>query len=282
MKPRKSQIENRKSQIPTAWTAAADWYDNLVGDEGSEFHQKIIFPNTLRLLQLPHNSPILDVACGQGAFCRILSHHGYRPTGIDASPDLIKLARQRNPALTPVPCPLTPSYHIADARNLSFLPENHFAAATCILAIQNIDKLPPVFASISRVLAPNGRLILVMTHPCFRNPKYTSWGWDDQTQTQFRRVDRYLLPRKEPIVTHPGQKTGEYTWTFHRPLQTYVKSLRNANLLLDALEEWPSHKTSTSGPRAPAENTARNEIPLFLTLRAVKIQSALPPAHSAG
>jgi hypothetical protein len=36
------------------------------------------------------------------------------------------------------------------------------------------------------------------------------------------------------------------------------------------MEEWPSHKQSTSGPRAPAENTARKEIPMFLALRAVK------------
>jgi hypothetical protein len=50
-------------------------------------------------------------------------------------------------------------------------------------------------------------------------------------------------------------------------------------LLIDALEEWPSHKTSTSGPRAAAENTARKEIPMFLALRAVKISgiSQVPP-----
>ncbi|MGE5609117.1 MAG: SAM-dependent methyltransferase, partial [Bacillota bacterium] len=137
--------------------------------------------------------------------------------------------------------------------------------------IQNIDKLPPVFQGISRALSPRGRLVLVMMHPCFRGPKYTSWGWDEEQQTQYRRVDRYLLPRKEPIVAHPGKKTGEYTWTFHRPLQTYVKALRGAGLLVEALEEWPSHKTSTSGPRAPAENVAREEIPMFLAIRAIKI-----------
>ena len=46
--------------------------------------------------------------------------------------------------------------------------------------------------------------------------------------------------------------------------------MRNAGLLIDALEEWPSHKTSTSGPRAAAENQARKEIPMFLALRARK------------
>jgi len=260
---------------PTAWTDTADWYDHLVGQQGSEFQRHVVFPGALRLLAPQPGENILDVACGQGAFCRLLHQHAANATGVDASPDLIKLARARNSSLTPHPSPLAPSYHIADARNLAFLPADTFAAAVCILAIQNIDKIPPVFHSISRVLAPAGRLVLVMVHPCFRGPKFASWAWDEQHNTQYRRVDRYLLPRKEPIVTHPGQKTGQYTWTFHRPIHTYVKALRNAGLLIDALEEWPSHKTSTSGPRAPAENAARSEIPLFLALRSIKI----PPSN---
>jgi hypothetical protein len=40
--------------------------------------------------------------------------------------------------------------------------------------------------------------------------------------------------------------------------------------LVDAMEEWPSHKQSTSGPRAAAENVARREIPMFLAIRALK------------
>jgi hypothetical protein len=132
--------------------------------------------------------------------------------------------------------------------------------------------VPPVFESVNRVLTPGGRLVLVMMHPCFRGPKFTKWGWDEKEGVQFRRVDRYLLPRKEPIITHPGQKTGEYTWTFHRPMQFYIRTLRGAGLLTDAMEEWTSHKKSTSGPRAAAENLTRSEIPMFLALRAVKGQ----------
>jgi hypothetical protein len=51
-------------------------------------------------------------------------------------------------------------------------------------------------------------------------------------------------------------------------------------LLIDAIEEWPSHKTSTSGPRAAAENTARKEIPMFMAVRAMKTALSLPPPDS--
>ena len=85
-----------------------------------------------------------------------------------------------------------------------------------------------------------------------------------------RRVDRYLTPRKAPIVARPGAEKDVYTWTFHKPIEAYVKALRQAELLIDAIEEWPSHKVSTSGPRAGAENIARKEIPMFLAIRARK------------
>jgi ubiquinone/menaquinone biosynthesis C-methylase UbiE len=263
MPNRKSQIKNQKT---THWSGVAEWYDQLVGEEGSEFQREVIFPGTLRLLALQPGESVLDVACGQGAFCRVLHERGIKVSGVDAATPLIKLARERSD--------VSIKYYVSDARRLDFLPPAHFIAASCILAIQNIDDVGPVFQGVARTLAAGGRFVCVMMHPAFRGPKFTAWGWDEGKKVQYRRVDRYLVPRKEPIITHPGKKTGQYTWTFHRPLQSYVKALRTASLFVDAIEEWPSHKQSTSGPRASAENLARREIPMFLAVRGVK--TALP------
>jgi SAM-dependent methyltransferase len=153
---------------------------------------------------------------------------------------------------------------------LTVLPAGQFDSAACVLAIQNIHPIAPVFEGVAHALKPAGKLVMVMMHPCFRGPKETGWGWDEQKKVQYRRVDRYLLPRKAPIVTHPGRKGSPYTWTFHRPVQDYVKALSRAGLMIDAIEEWPSHKHSNSGPRARAENVARAEIPMFMAMRGVK------------
>src|SRR5205814_4479268 len=146
--------------------------------------------------------------------------------------ELIQIAQQRGTASI--------HYHIADVRELGFLPESHFDAATCVLAIQNVHPLPPVLSGVARALTPHGQLVIVMMHPCFRGPKERSWGWDESQLVQYRRVDRYLIPRKSPITTHPGADPGTYTWTFHKPIEPYVTTLRNAGLLIDAMEEWPS------------------------------------------
>ncbi len=258
----------RQHSPPTDWSDVADWYDQLVGESGSEYHQKVVIPGVLRLLAAAKSEKVIDIACGQGVLCRALQSRGIAVTGVDAAVDLIRVARQRGPAEI--------RYQVADARNLTDLPIAEFSAAACVLAIQNIHPLPPVFESIARILEPAGRLVIVMMHPCFRGPKETSWGWDESAKIQYRRIDRYLIPRKTPIVTHPGSNPDHYTWAFHRPISTYVKALRRFGFMIDAMEEWPSHKQSTSGPRAAAENTARQEIPMFLAIRAIKITGAQP------
>jgi hypothetical protein len=87
-----------------------------------------------------------------------------------------------------------------------------------------------------------------------------------------REIDRYLGPLRIPIDMRPFNRPGEaVTATYHRPIQTYVNGLAAVGLLVNALEEWPSHRQSQPGPRAKAEDRARDEFPLFLAIRAVKV-----------
>jgi ubiquinone/menaquinone biosynthesis C-methylase UbiE len=259
-----------KKRQNTDWGNVADWYDQLIGESGSEYHREVVLPGVLRLLDPKPKQKILDIACGQGVLCRILAEREAEVTGVDAAKELIESAKQRGPASI--------RYHVGDARELGFLNESHFNLAACMLAIQNIHPLQPVFEGVARTLVAGGKLVIVMMHPCFRGPKETSWGWDESQKVQYRRVDRYLIPRKSPIVARPGAEPDVYTWSFHKPIEAYVRSLRNAGLLIDAMEEWPSHKTSTSGPRAHAENVARKEIPMFLAIRAIKISTPITPS----
>ena len=261
-KPSKPAPASTQSPI-TDWGDVASWYDQLVGESGSEYHREVVIPGVLRLMALGPGDKGLDIACGQGVLSRILQDKAIEMTGVDAAAELIKAARERGPA--------TIRYHVGDARDLKFLTADEYHAAACVLAIQNIHPIQGVFNGVARALRPMGRFVLVMMHPCFRGPKETHWGWDDKAKVQYRRVDRYLLPRKSPIVTHPGKDPDTYTWTFHKPIELYVRSLRNAGLLVDAIEEWPSHKTSEPGPRAAAENQARKEIPMFMAIRGVKV-----------
>ena len=243
----------------TAWAGeVARWYDSLVGAKGSEYQQELVLPGVLRLLDLKKGERLLDLACGQGAFCRMAAGAGSQVTGLDASRDLIEAARKRPGARI--------RYFVGDARSPDVLNGETFDAIACVLAIQNIEPMGPVFANCARLLRPGGRLAVAMTHPAFRIPRQSGWDWDEGRKLLYRWVDSYLTPAKIPITTHPGKVSSSVTWTFHRPLQEYVKAMTKAGLVVTALEEWASHKASLPGPRAKAEDRARTEIPLFLAM----------------
>jgi RluA family pseudouridine synthase len=275
--------------VASSWNHVASWYDDLLEDRVSDHHEQVILPGTQRLLAVVPGHRILDVACGQGILCRRLAAAGAQVVGVDAAPRLVERAAQLGPG----------TYLAGDARRLRELSLGTFDAASCVMAIMNIEPISSVFEGVAACLKPSGRFVLVLLHPAFRSPGQTSWGWDSASAVlgvemkakhaktsarlgskpsprQYRRVDGYLSPASREITMNPGAvssgKDAVVTLTHHRPIQTYVGALARAGFAVDALEEWASVRTSQPGPRAAEENRARREIPMFLALRTIKIK----------
>ncbi len=246
-----------------SWEKVADWYDALAAERGTEFHQHVVIPGLLKLLALQPGEKVCDLACGQGAVTQALAKSGAQVTGVDLSPRLIELARKRSPKGI--------RYLVGDARGVPGLKSGWSDAVTCVLAAMNIDPVAPLFAEVARLLRPGGRAVIVVLHPAFRIPRQSRWRWDEGRKMQTREVDRYLSPLSIPIDMKPFNRPGESsTTTHHRPVSAYVNGLAQAGLAVTALEEWASHKVSQQGPKARAENRAREEFPLFMALRAEK------------
>ncbi len=261
-----------QTRIETSWERVADRYEStLEGERPDDHFQRVIHPGALRLLESVPSERVLDVACGEGAFCRSLAALDVECVGVDASPSLIQKARAKGPEGV--------RYEVADARELGAVAGERFDAVTCIMALMNIDPLRAVLEKVSEVLKPGGRFVAVVLHPAFRAPKQTSWGEDfrGRLRRQYRRVDGYLTPGQFEIVMNPGEVARggrkETTWTFHRPLQQYIKDLAETGFVLDRLEEWPSLRTSEGGRQAAEFNRIRREIPMFLGFRARKIDA---------
>jgi hypothetical protein len=68
---------------------------------------------------------------------------------------------------------------------------------------------------------------------------------------------------------HPGQRNSSITWSFHNPLSFYANILKINNFAIEEIEEWSSDKISL-GRTGRMENRARNEIPLFMAIKAFK------------
>ena len=277
MKPKKSRPFGKSkkksprrgkpvSKKPSAvWDQAAQWYDALVGLKGSEYQKAVIFPGALHMMQLKKGETVLDLACGQGVYSRFLAQRKMKVTGLDTSEEMIRFAQSRSDTSI--------RFEQGDAQDSKTLQGKSFDAIVCLLALQNIESLAPVMHNVKRWLKPGGRFVMVTTHPCFRIPRQTHWGWDEQKKIQYRRVDLYGSESAIPILTPPFAHANSFTVTYHRPLQSYFQAFAEAGLCVDGLEEWTSHKTSEPGKRSKAENRARQEIPLFMALRAVPLPS---------
>ncbi len=244
----------------TSWGGVANWYDEHL-ERDDTYHEKVILPNLLRLLDIKKKDDVLDLACGQGFFAREYANLGGTVTAADISPELVEIAKKKGGVIT---------YHVASADKLGFLKEGSIDKGAIVLALQNIENYQAVLAEISRILKQEGKFYLVLNHPAFRIPKESDWGWDDKKTVQYRREDRYLSELRIPIEMNPGKKGGTETISFHRPLQSYFKALTKAGLVCGRIEEWVSHKRSDSGPKAAAENRARAEFPLFMAIELLK------------
>ncbi len=257
------------------WDHVAEWYDTLIAERRSDHFDELIVPGVVRLLSPTPGEQILDVACGQGEVCRALARTGANLTGVDASPALLASARDRSDAGI--------RFLEGDARTLGTLGLEPFDAASCVMALMNIDPIEPVFGSLAQVIRPGGRVVVVVLHPAFRPAGHSSWAWseDGGATVQERRVRRYLGGSVHEIVMNPGdQSEGAApvtTTTFNRPIEHYVRAITGAGFVIDAMEEWASRRTSEPGPRAEAENAARREIPMFLAIRAIRASSNPAP-----
>jgi ubiquinone/menaquinone biosynthesis C-methylase UbiE len=252
----------------SSWQKVAPWYNRLTeGGQGHYYHQHVIIPNVLKLLELNSkliikNLKLLDLACGNGVLAKAIPDN-VNYFGVDNAPSLINEAKRTDQNLNH-------KYLIADiTKPLTSLNSQTFTHAAVILAIQNIENPSKLLQNASQHLVKNGVLVMVLNHPAFRIPRQSSWGIDEGRKIQYRRIDKYMSPMQIPINMNPSDRNSPITMSYHHPISDYSKILKDAGFEIDLIEEWTSDKES-EGRVAKMENRSRSEIPLFLAVRAVK------------
>jgi ubiquinone/menaquinone biosynthesis C-methylase UbiE len=255
----------RSGPAETSWERVATWYDGWVGDHGSAYHQQLAIPATLDLLQPRPGEEILDVGGGQGVLAPYLVEAGTHPTVVDASAKLIAAAMRRHRSLKGA------GFLVGDARRLpavAGLEPASFDGAVLLLSIQDMDPLADVMRGIDWALKPVSRVVLLMTHPAFRQPRHSGWGVDESRKLTYRRVDSYLGEMAVPMKSLGG---GPPTRSFHRPISAYVNALADAGFTTDAMLELPDLPPERRpGSAARGDARASAEIPIFLGLRAIR------------
>ncbi|MBU1117747.1 class I SAM-dependent methyltransferase [Patescibacteria group bacterium] len=242
----------------TAWEGkVGEWYKKSVGIKGNYYHEKVILPGVLRLLEIKAEDKILDLACGQGIFGRQVNN---LYLGVDLAKTLIDEAKKldENPKHR---------YWLGDVSK-ELKSSIIFDKGIIVLALQNIKKPFGVIRNFNKLLRKGGELVIVINHPAFRVPKHSDW--EVKNDKQYRVIENYMSPLEIPIETSPfDKKDNQISYSYHYPLSAYFEMLASNGFMVEKIEEWISPKKS-EGPMAIIEDKARREFPLFLAIKAIK------------
>jgi len=164
-----------------------------------------VYDDVLRRLGPGNMQSLLDAGCGSGVFCTRAADNGWKVTGLDATPQLLDLARRRTSTVT---------FLEGDLEVLP-LPSQSIDVVTGFNAYQYAADQRAALTEAHRVLSDTGRLVFV------------TWGdpaGSDATR-HYERMIPFLPPRPAdaPPVYAPWTKEdiGELVGSAGFVLQDY-------------------------------------------------------------
>jgi 2-polyprenyl-3-methyl-5-hydroxy-6-metoxy-1,4-benzoquinol methylase len=101
---------------------------------------------------------VLDAGCGPGVLARVLAGRGARVTGIDLSPRLIAMARERDPEGSI-------DYRVSDLSQPHPDLVGTFDAIGSYLVLNDVEHYREFAATLATLLRPGGRIALAFNNP---------------------------------------------------------------------------------------------------------------------
>lgn len=168
-----------------------------IHDTGFSFFAEGASKGILEILEKHdiHNGHIVDLGCGSGILAKNLTEYGYTVTGVDLSPDMISLAKEK-----------VPNAHFVTSSFYSFnVPPCNAVTATgeCFNYLfdntHSLNTLSALFERIYKSLTPCGLFIFDFARPGRVNSsKKKKWKQDDWEMDVEHFEDEHLkiLTRK--------------------------------------------------------------------------------------
>ncbi|MBP2325935.1 SAM-dependent methyltransferase [Kibdelosporangium banguiense] len=198
-------------------------------------------PACLELLGDVAGLSVLDVACGPGLYAEELVARGAQVRGLDISPRMVELARERVPDA---------EFCVHDiAKRLDWLPDDSVDLVLFALAIEYVDDRISALRELRRVLRPGGALVLSRQHP---------------TGDWIRQGGNYFDVRVIEEVWSRGWRLRYWL----APLEHTCEELREAGFLIERLVE-PRPTAQAAGIDLQTYEKLSREPTGFIAIRAL-------------
>lgn len=218
------------------WDASVEAWIASMGETGDFSREHVLDTPMLERLRRAAPEAVLDLACGEGRFCRMIAPNVDHVAGIDPTEALISHAKAKGGA----------DYHVARAENLPF-DNNSFDLAVSYLSLIDIPDVPIALAEAHRVLRPNGLLLIANLNPWTTASQSKGTPVKNSDGTTTLTMDRYL-----DAFPSWAEWSGIRIQNWHRPLAFYMQALLNCGFQLTHFDE----PKATGGARAESYNRA--------------------------
>jgi ubiquinone/menaquinone biosynthesis C-methylase UbiE len=145
----RNSVSEETERLKRHWEREAPTYDRRMG-----FFERVLFGDGRRWVCSRTHGEVLEVAIGTGRNFAFYPE-GVRLTGIDLSPAMLEIARERARELG-----MDADLREGDAQQLPFADAS-FDTVVCTLSLCNIPDDRKAVAEMKRVLRPGGQLLLL-------------------------------------------------------------------------------------------------------------------------
>ena len=212
---------------PNRYDANASFWVQIIREHRDKYRSELTDPAMLHTIGEPAGLDILDAGCGEGYLSRILAKKGANATGIDSSTKLIEAARSQNLADVP-----SVSFDIGSVDDLP-VPDSAFDLVVCNHLVNDLFDPSKPISEFARVLRSNGRLVILMLHPCF----YNKHAERDQATNGMIASSYFDIRSVEQTFEVGGLTSPAADIAWFRPLEFYTEELRKSGFAITSLTE---------------------------------------------
>ena len=235
-----------------AYNACAEVYADVA--ESTPFRLHYERPALLSLLPEVRGQRVLDAGCGTGWLCEHLASQGADVTGVDATPRMVAMARQR----------LGSTARVVEAdlgAPLDFIASSSLDLVVSSLTLHYVRDWTALFDEINRVLTDGGRLVFSVCHPF--NPQAF------EKRAEYFAVESIVM--RWSAAFDPPLDVPMY----RRSLTQILQPLNHAGFLIEHVVEPEPTEDCRRADRETCERL--RGCPLFLCVGAIKHRQAGQP-----
>jgi ubiquinone/menaquinone biosynthesis C-methylase UbiE len=204
------------------WVLHPELYNSIT----NESRKLVLYPKIAELITQNKGIKILDYGCGDGAFVKILSP-GIDISIYDVSNVALSIAKKNLKELNP-------TIHYDKAS----IPDNYFdfvVFSLVIMTLQSKKEIKEAFEKMSSSLNKTGKVIIAMTHPCFRQEVFSTFQTaysKDKKFNYFEEGDKFEVVLRDS-ETNKIVSFFDYHWT----LSTILNLICESGLMITTVNE---------------------------------------------